>query len=331
MNLKDTLEIILVTYNRKKYLQHTLEQLFDEKSPVKNLDFIILDNASTDGSSELIESYCIKFSNIKHVRRPRNIGGNANIANAFALVTKKYYWVICDDDEFNFSAWQEVEDAIKAEYDIIMLNPSRIVGDMTLPRILNGTSFLPSVIGKSENITEAVLYDAFENVSNWFPQLAPVCAVINKKGRIYVMSQDIVYDTLNEIKGSCPGYKKIEGISREAKYKFFYPCYVNSLYLIQDKKLRAELIDDFFSIYIVKRDFICNIEDLVKGTYNYLMPLTVMTFRQKIKFLFFVSFIHMLYLFGFRSYLWYQFDKTPKWQMKLIKIYQRYFKRKEWR
>lgn len=329
MKLKDTLEVILVTYNRKKYLKHTLEQLFDEKSPVKDLDFTILDNASTDGSSELIESYCAKFANIKHIRRPKNIDGNANIANALALACKKYYWIVCDDDEFNFSAWPEVEEAMKADYDIIMLNPSRIVGDITLPRILNGTSFVPSVIGKSENITEAVLYDAFENIANWFPQLAPVCSVINKKGSIYVMSQDIVHDTLNEIKGGGPGHKKIKGISEQAKNKFFYPCYINSLYLIKDKKLRAELVDDFFSIYIVKRDFICNIEDLVKGPYNYLMPLTVMTLWQKIKFLLFVLFIHILYLFGFRSYLWYQYDKTPKWQMKLIKIYQCLFRRKK--
>lgn len=328
MELKNTLEVILITYNRKKYLQHTLEQLFDKKSPVKNLDFTVLDNASTDGSSELIESYCVKFPNIKHIRRPRNIGGNANIASAFSIVSKKYYWIVCDDDEFDFSAWQEVENAIKAEYDIIMLNPSRIVGDITLPRLLNGTTFVPSVIAKSENITESVLYDTFENVTNWFPQLAPVCAVINKKGSFYVTSKDIVYDTLNEIKNSGPGHKKIKGISDQAKHKFFYPCYINSLYLIKDKKLRAELVDDFFSIYIVKRDFICNIEDLVKGSYNYFMPLTVMTLWQKIKFLLFIFFIHILYLFGFRSYLWYQFDKTPKWQMKLIRFYQRYFKRK---
>ena len=329
MKLKDTLEIILVTYNRKKYLQHTLEQLFDEKSPVKDLDFTILDNTSTDGSSELIESYKAKFPNIKHIRRPKNIGGDANIANALALPCKKYYWIVCDDDEFNFSAWQEVEDAIKADYDIIMLTPSKIIGDeVNLPRILQATSFLPSVIGKSENITEAVLYNTFENIANWFPHLAITCAVINKKGSIYIMSQDIVHEVQNEIRKTPPGYKQIKGISERSYYKFFHPCYLNSLYLIKDKKLRAEFVDDYFRIYVVKRDFICYIEDLVKGPYNYLSPLTVMTFWQKIKFLLFIFFIHILYLFGFRSYLYYQYDKTPKWQMKLIKIYQRYFKRK---
>lgn len=330
MNLKDILEIILVTYNRKKYLQHTLEQLFAENSPIKNCDITILDNASTDGTGELIQNYQIKFPNIKHIKRPRNIGGNGNIANAFSLVTKKYYWIICDDDEFDFSAWQEVENALtKEDYDIIMVNPSNVVGgEFSLPRIINACSFLPAVIGKSENITEAVLYDTFDNISNWFPHLAPVCSVVNKKGKIYLTTQDIVRSVSNEIRAGVPTYKRIKDLSERAKYRFFQVCYLNSLYLIKDKKLRAEIVDDYFKMPDVKKYFIFCIEDVVKSPYNYLAPLTVMTFWQKIKFLSLIIFIHILYLFGFRSYLWYQYDKVPKWQMKLIKVYKCFFKKK---
>ena len=330
MELKDTLEIILVTYNRKKYLKHTLEQIFADNSPVKNLDFTILDNASTDGTSELINKYSQKFPNIKHIKRSRNIGVNANIASAFSIVTKKYYWIICDDDEFNFSSWKEVEEALIKDYDIIMLNPSNIIGgEITLPRILNACSFLPLVIGKSENLTEAVLSETFDNIPNWFPHFASVCSVINKKGSFYINSHDIVHSTQNEIRQSVPAHKKIKDLSGQAKHKFFHPCYLNSLYLIQDKKLRAEIIDDYFRLPFVDKDFICFIEDVVKSPYNYLSPLSVMNFRQKMRYVSLITFVHILYAFGFRSYLWYQFDKTPKWQMKLIQIYKKFFKKKK--
>ena len=245
------------------------------------------------------------------------------------MVSKKYYWIICDDDEFDFSSWREVETALAQDYDIIMLNPSNIIGgEITLPRILNACSFLPLVIGKSKNITEAVLSETFDNVPNWFPHFASICSVINKKGSFYINSEDVVHSTQNEIRQGVPAHKKIKELSLQAKYKFFHPCYLNSLYLIKDRKLRAEIIDDYFSISFVKKDFICFIEDVVKSPYNYLSPLSVMTFWQKVKFLSLILFVHILYLFGFRSYLWYQFEKTPKWQMKLIKIYQKYFKKK---
>ena len=58
MNLKDKLDIVLITYNRKNCLQKTFEQIFAENSPIKDFDITILNNASTDGTSEFIEKYC---------------------------------------------------------------------------------------------------------------------------------------------------------------------------------------------------------------------------------------------------------------------------------
>jgi glycosyltransferase involved in cell wall biosynthesis len=97
--LKDILEIFLITYNRKIYLQKTFNQIFANSSPIKNFDITILNNKSTDGTTELIEKYREKFNNIKHIIHNRNIGGNANIARAFELATKNmsgyYVTMIC--------------------------------------------------------------------------------------------------------------------------------------------------------------------------------------------------------------------------------------------
>ena len=58
MIANDSLEIILVTYNRKKFLKRTLEYiLYDVNSPIRHLDIIILDNNSNDGTFELIKNY----------------------------------------------------------------------------------------------------------------------------------------------------------------------------------------------------------------------------------------------------------------------------------
>lgn len=76
--MKNILEIILITYNRKAYLKKTLESIFDNASPIAALDFTIVDNASTDGTSEVIAAYKEKYPNIRYIRIYMSICGNAN-------------------------------------------------------------------------------------------------------------------------------------------------------------------------------------------------------------------------------------------------------------
>ena len=115
--LKDVLEIILITYNRKPCLERTLNALFAENSPVKDLDITIIDNASTDATPELLAQFKQKHSNLKVIRNNKNIGPNANIAKIFEIAQKPYFWPLCDDDTYDFSAWQDVENAIKQQAD----------------------------------------------------------------------------------------------------------------------------------------------------------------------------------------------------------------------
>ena len=101
--LKEQLEILLPTYNRKKHLLRTLTQLTAPESPVRSCSLTVLDNASTDGSSELIEEFAAKIPTIKHIRHAKNIGGNANIARAFEMARAEYVWVLCADEADDIS------------------------------------------------------------------------------------------------------------------------------------------------------------------------------------------------------------------------------------
>ena len=65
------LSVIVPVYNVKKYLQKCLDSLFNQT--LKDIEFIIVDDGSTDGSSTFLDSYCIAFSialtqyEIKHI------------------------------------------------------------------------------------------------------------------------------------------------------------------------------------------------------------------------------------------------------------------------
>ena len=52
--MEQNIDIIIITYNRFKYIKRTLGYLFDENSPIKDYEMTVLDNCSTDGTSEFL-------------------------------------------------------------------------------------------------------------------------------------------------------------------------------------------------------------------------------------------------------------------------------------
>lgn len=94
----NNLEIFVVTYNRAKMLQETLETIC--KQTAQGFDIIVLDNASTDNTKEAVEEIKNKYShrNIKFVSNEKNIGASANGDKAMAMTSKEYALIFHDDD-----------------------------------------------------------------------------------------------------------------------------------------------------------------------------------------------------------------------------------------
>src|SRR5574344_1495893 len=240
--IKDDLEIFLITYNGGKYLEETFSQIFAETSPIKDFDITILDNKSTDGTTAFIDEYIKQFPNVKHVVNNRNIGGNANFVKACEIATKKYFWVLCDDDEFNFAGWGEVENAIKANYDAIVVanytNPKKDVA-----HLVSQMTFVPSTIYKTEILTTAVLHNAEFNISNMFPQFALAAKVINESLKLYIINCAIVKmlphrDESSYIRG-CD-----DDIDILIKKMYWEIGFANSLWMIKNDEIRNFIIDN---------------------------------------------------------------------------------------
>ena len=183
--MTNKLDIILVTYNRKSKCEYTLNAILSDSSPIRDYDITILDNKSTDGTTEMISEYAGKYHNIKHIVNNRNIGGNANIAKAFEIANKEYVWVLCDDDEYDFTHWEEVECAIDKEHDLIVVSNYASPQD-SLGAMFKQLSFVPAGIFKTSNITDDVMFNIEYNQSNMFPHLAVTAAIINNNGSIHI-------------------------------------------------------------------------------------------------------------------------------------------------
>jgi len=240
MNLINSLQIFLITYNRKKYLQRTFDQIFADNSPIKDFDITILNNKSDDGTSEMIEQYREKFPNIKHIIHNHNIGGNANIVRSFELANKEYVWVLCDDDIYDWANWKEVESAIYRQEDIICVSRYAIDDGVSLESQILQLTFVPAGIFKRSILNNGMIKSMYDQIYAFFPHLVPTIFTINNKNKIYVLGKAVVYNGM-ELKNTDCSYTRgssLECLSYRTKGMSWIVAYANLCSMIKDIKLK---------------------------------------------------------------------------------------------
>ena len=241
--LKEVFELFIVTYNRDRYLENTLNAILCDDSPVKDCNITIFNNCSTDNTDIVIEEFRIKHPHIKHVKNLHNINGNANIAKAFEHAQKKYFWILCDDDEYDWSGWGQVESAIELDYDAIIVanygNPEKSIGKM-----LKQMTFVPATIYKSEIITSTVMNNIEFCISTMFPHLAPACSIINDNKKVYICREWIVNMVPHEGIESYVKGCSVEDMHPYQSQMFWSVGYVNACQMIKSPQVRKEILFD---------------------------------------------------------------------------------------
>ncbi|MCD8025176.1 MAG: glycosyltransferase, partial [Candidatus Gastranaerophilales bacterium] len=253
-DLKEKLDIFIITYNRADSLEKTFEQILAYDSPIKNLTITVFDNNSTDDTCSVVHKLQSNHPNLKYCKNEHNIGGNANIVKAFLSAKKDYVWILCDDDKYDWASFDSVKEGITENADAI------IVSDIDYPKaglanLYAQTTFLPGVIYKTSNIDETVIENMFYNVPNMFPHLALSSKLINENKKFKIIPKGIVIYGFKE--GELLLSKTyIRGCTKDdlhpfRRYLSYYAGYANSLHLVKDKKQRK--------IIAAKRRFFTNL------------------------------------------------------------------------
>ena len=80
------ISVILTTYNVEKYIEQCINSILNQRwdgNIIEDIEILLIDDCSTDGSKDIMNQYSKKFSNIKvystesntgHPAIPRNIG-----------------------------------------------------------------------------------------------------------------------------------------------------------------------------------------------------------------------------------------------------------------
>lgn len=240
--IQDNLDIFIITYNRSKELENTLSNLSFEGCPIKNYNFTILDNASTDDTQQFCEDFVSHHPNFRYIRNKINVGISGNIIKAMEMASRKWLWILCDDDEFDWNYWNEIETALESEeYDIVHTTYSEGFRSEEYSYIINEEAFLPTSIYNTQNIDSDVMQNAHTIAYTLVPHHAIGCKVINQRGKIYVPRNRIVLqgrkNKFNFLRG------ERSGIFHKLNDYQILAGYIGAYKLIQDDKIRKECCD----------------------------------------------------------------------------------------
>lgn len=194
MKISEKLEIIVITYNRSKYLRNTLLTLLSKDSPLQHCTITIIDNNSSDSTYDICKSYQQEYSNIVYIKNPYNIGW-ADITQAFFIAKKDYVWVLADDDYLDFTYWNQVEDAIQDNMDIIccckhFLNT--VINKDSMENLLIQASLLPACIYKTSFFDDTLMKNMHDNNYTMFPHLTAFITAINNNLKIQILENEIL-------------------------------------------------------------------------------------------------------------------------------------------
>jgi glycosyltransferase involved in cell wall biosynthesis len=95
---KPLISVLTPTYNRaKNYLSLTIESVLGQNTPNFDLQYVIVDNCSTDKTAHLVKRYTQKDRRVLYIKNTRNIGPGDGLN--VALRHAKGDWVVPLDDD----------------------------------------------------------------------------------------------------------------------------------------------------------------------------------------------------------------------------------------
>lgn len=108
------LSICISTYQRADWLALSLRNLARIwPDPSTDVEILICDNASTDGTAEVVKPYLTR-ADVRYVQNPRNVGMLGNMRVTAHASSGDYVWILGDDDTVVPGAIEKVLSVINA-------------------------------------------------------------------------------------------------------------------------------------------------------------------------------------------------------------------------
>lgn len=114
--MKDLISIVLPVYNGEKFLRESIESVLAQT--YKNWELLILDDCSTDHTSDIAIEYTQKDSRIKYYRNESNLRLPRNLNRGFSLAKGDYLTWTSDDNRYRPNALEIMHSALKKNENV---------------------------------------------------------------------------------------------------------------------------------------------------------------------------------------------------------------------
>ncbi len=120
-NRPPSVTVLMLCYNHRKYIDEAIQSVLMQKTNFP-VNIVIHDDASPDGSAEVIKKYAAKYPNITAILQPVNVvqNGKHYLPYMFPYITGKYV-AHCECDDF----WLD-EGKLQMQVDYLESNPDCI-------------------------------------------------------------------------------------------------------------------------------------------------------------------------------------------------------------
>lgn len=113
------LSICLPTYNRKMFLSQKIDFFLKETANTDEVEVLLIDNNSNDGTVEFLESIVDELpSNWRVIFNDSNIGAINNILKCYDLAIGCFVWTVGDDDVLETNVVSNIINILKSKSEL---------------------------------------------------------------------------------------------------------------------------------------------------------------------------------------------------------------------
>lgn len=173
--MKPKISVLIPIYNTAKYLRECLDSLINQT--IKDIEFICLNDGSTDESSSILEEYCAKDKRIKVINK-KNSGYGHTMNIGLSTAQGEYIGIVESDDFVKNTMYENLyKIAQKFNADIVksdfyhystqknMARKAGIIAKFSANKIVN-IQKMPNIVKIQPSIWSAVYKKEFLNNNN---------------------------------------------------------------------------------------------------------------------------------------------------------------------
>ena len=267
-----------ITYNQKSYIRKTIESFLMQKTNF-NYEILIHDDASTDGTSDIIKEYERKYPHIiKAIYQTENqYSKGIRVEHEFNFKRAKgKYIAICEGDDY----WTD-ENKLQKQVDYMEKNPLCTLCVHTVDLLDDHTNKITGsikpyneskkcyaedfIVGGGDFVgTNSILFPkkVFENAPQWYLDSPvgdyPLQVFLASKGYAFFMEESMSVYRVNA-KNSWNQRMTIEGEKKAIQFRNRIINLLNEINIYTDRRYEKEIKEakriNRFEIAVLKEDF----------------------------------------------------------------------------